>query len=525
MMKKLDRKFKEINKCTMFIVGIMIVSALFLVGLTTQKESMHVDEYLTYGLANHEWDGNNKINPEYGVKMPATDVFDPFFYPDNFSIKNVWLNQGHNVHPPLYYLCFHIFILATHHFLALKTGILLNIIFHMINIWLVWQIMRKLLSVEYEAVIGAVMYAFTPIILGNVLFIRMYVLMSAFILGLTLLFVREWDKSDRKTFYIKLGLLSVGGALTHYYFLIYLFFCCLVWGIFILLQRKWKELVFFIGTMTAAGGASIAIYPYMIKHLFQGSAGERSFNNLSSLVTLKKNIPPFLKAINNVYGGFLLAVIFFAVIAFVFKYLSDGRIENKRISIGRWSVILIPCVFYFIAVTWIALMTATRYISPIYPVCIILLMGLYDRVVSYLTERDSVKWIVGALMVGILLNNAYKTYDWSELHLEAEECINTARSLGVNNECIYVLNLSWHSFPGYQEFIQYQNMTFIRDNNLDLLYTEDYVDYDHVVMYFDKNVGEEKIEEILDTMIERNPGLDTYERLHEYSYNVAYYLE
>ena len=131
-------------------------------------------------------------------------------------------------------------------------------------------------------------------------------------------------------------------------------------------------------------------------------------------------------------------------------------------------------------------------------------------------------------MTGLILNNGYKAYTWPELYTEAKECVETARKYGADNECIYVSNVTWRSFTAYQEFIQYQNMTFIMDSALDQLYTEDYSGYDHVVMYFDKNLGQEKIDEILEQMIRINPGLEEYHMVqmqHGYSYNAMYYLE
>lgn len=222
---------------------------------------------------------------------------------------------------------------------------------------------------------------------------------------------------------------------------------------------------------------------------------------------------------NNEFNGFLLCSM----------GLKTGvllQIMIHAINIGLiWLIIFIPCVLYLLTITKIAIMSATRYISPSYAICVILLMGLFDKIVSSLTDRDLVKWIAGVLMVAIMLNNGYKTYTWTELHMEAKECVETARKYGINNDCIYVFASSGFIYPAYQEFIQYQNMTFIRGNNLELLYTDDYSGYDHVVMYFDEHVGQEKIDGILEKMIEMNPGLDGYEMLHKYSYNTAYYLD
>ena len=222
---------------------------------------------------------------------------------------------------------------------------------------------------------------------------------------------------------------------------------------------------------------------------------------------------------NNEFNGFLLCSM----------GLKTGvllQIMIHAINIGLiWLIIFIPCVLYLLTITKIAIMSATRYISPSYAICVILLMGLFDKIVSSLTERDWVKWFAGAMMVAILLNNGYKIYTWTELHTEAKECVENARKYGINNDCIYVFASSGFIYPAYQEFIQYQNITFIRGNDLELLYTDDYSGYDHVVMYFDEHVGQEKIDGILEKMIEMNPGLDGYEMLHKYSYNTAYYLD
>ena len=44
-------------------------------------------------------------------------------------------------------------------------------------------------------------------------------------------------------------------------------------------------------------------------------------------------------------------------------------------------------------------------------------------------------------------------------------------------------------------------------------------------MYFDKSIKQEEVEKILQKMIEMNPGLNGFEKLYSYAYNVAYYFE
>lgn len=520
----MKNKSIKINKSYLAVAMIMLISSLLLIYLTYLKEGMHVDEYLTYGLANYEGDGTYELKPEYGVRLSVTEVFDNYFYADDINIKNLWLNQGNNVHPPLYYLLFHFFTLVTKHFLALKTGVLLNIIFHVINIGLIWLILKEMMPKEYEALLGTVLYSFMPATLGSVLFVRMYVLLTIFVLCLTLLFVKEWDGTNRRKFYLILGLLSVCGTMTHYYFLIYLFFCCMIWGIRILKKRRWSELVVFLTTMIGSGIICILVFPYMLQHIFSGVAGKRTVSTLLSSQFLE-NGKVFWQSIDDVYGGFLTVIIIAIVLLLVFQCIFEKRDRKFKGDINRWTIIYIPCILFFLTVTKIAIMPAVRYITPIYGICIILLIGLFEYFASLMKATDKAKCVAGILMVGILLNGGFKTYNWTELHLDAKKYVSEAKEYGVNNECICVMDTFWRTLPCYQEFLQYQNLTYIQKNNLELLYQKDYSKYDHVVMYFDIDFGQEAIDEILQKMIEINPGLEKYEKLHQYTYSIAYYLD
>lgn len=518
---------KQMKRTYAVLGGIILLSAVLLLWLLGAKEGMHVDEYLTYGLSNYDREGYMP-DPELGVRLSPDEFFDDYFYADSLNIKKVWLNQGNNVHPPLYYLLFHIFTLVTGHFLSLKTGALLNIIFHSINICLLWLILRKAARKNYTALIGTILYAFMPIILESVLFTRMYVLLSTFVLGLTLLFVSQWNSENKKAFYVKLGIISVCGALTHYYFLVYLFFCCLIWGIRLLKERKWKETAGFLLTMTASGAACLGIFPYILRQVFKSNGGKRTYSSLISL-DFMENGRAFWKAINNVYGGFLLAVLLIAAVLFLCQYLfgkqkEEGQ-EKEQNDRSFRIIIYLPCLLFFVTVTKIAIMPGIRYISPIYGICIIALMCLFENLTVYLTKREEVQCVAGILLAGVLINSGWQRYDWPELHLEAKQYVEEAETYGANNECICILTSSWRCLPNYQEFIQYRNIIFIPFDGLELLYQEEYAGYDSVVLYIDQNMSQEETEEILQSMIAMNEGLSGYTKMHEYTYYTAYYLE
>lgn len=70
----------------------------------------------------------------------------------------------------------------------------------------------------------------------------MYVMFMCEVTWLTWLFLR-WQGEECKRFYVLVALLSVAGVLTHYYFLIYLCFISVFYGISLLLKKEYKKAV------------------------------------------------------------------------------------------------------------------------------------------------------------------------------------------------------------------------------------------------------------------------------------------
>lgn len=504
------------------LLGIIIVSSLVIVlYLAVHKRGMHEDEFYTYILSNYGGDGLAVQYPN-GVKVNAKECFDEYFYAREFNVKNIWNNQKKDVHPPFYYLIFHIFGLVTCHYGNLKSGIILNGFFHGCNILIIYIILRKLLHRTDLSLLGCGLYAMMPAVLGNVIFIRMYTLLSMFVLLLVLCLVDGMQEGMGIKFWIPLGAVSMGGILTHYYFIIYLFYSCLVFCFWLLMARMWKQLGGFLATMCVAAGGSCIIFPYMLSHIFSGYRGEQSFDNLLHSLW-GESLKYFVAKLDAVFGGLLLATIIIACVCFVknVRLFVHGGKANLILLL----MILIPCILYFLTVTKIAVLKSERYITPLYGVSIILMIwGIKSIAESVFINENAIATVV-ICMVGIMLGSSWKTYTWSELHLEAESCMNLAKQYGQENDCIDIYDKAWESISAFGEFAQYQAISFIPINELELLDLEYFKEYDHVVVYMDSEMGEEQINSILAQIINNSPKLDTYVLLYQYQYQSAYYLE
>lgn len=509
-----------------YLLLIVLCATGVLLMLANKKAGMHIDEYFSYGLANSTYESNHGsiyIAFQNGVKMDPKSAFDKYLFADSFSLKDVWNNQKNDTHPPLYYLLFHIWGLITNNFWGLKTGILLNILFHICNSVLVYKIINTLLKRESYSLVGSGMYAMLPIILGNVIFIRMYVLAECFVLLLTLIFVTHWENDTfDKTFYLEVGLTSACGILTHYYFLVWLFYACAIWEIRLVQKRKWKEMILFASTMAATGMGSYIIFPHMKYHILHGSRGTESIDNLFHS-SYWENLRYFFETLDHVAGGILLILLIVTVLLLLYRN-RDWKFSTRAEKAGHWCIILGPVCLYYLTVSKIAVMQSTRYISVLYGLVVISLMGLFKWL---LQDIKNVKTELTLLivLVGIILGTEWKEYDWPELYLDDTAYIEISKEYAKQNDCIYIYKDSWHGMKSYQEFINYDNIVFIPYDQMELLQAEEYQNYENVIVFMDESIEIDVREEILYKMINSNPTLSIYQELYTNECNISYLVE
>lgn len=349
-------KYGKLKISTNIYLSLIIFgSVIVLVLLANKKIGMHEDEYYSYMLANYE--NGMSLSELEGITFESQSLVDKVFDAETFSIRNVWNNQKNDVHPPMYYLILHIVSVLFGNFWGLKTGIIINIVLHIFNIIILYMTFSKLNYNKYISLMGCFLYSFEPIILGNILFIRMYTLFCMFSLLFLYTLITQIDQ-ENKAFYIKLLFVSIGGVLTHYYFFIYLFFCCASWGALLIWDKAWSKLCYFIITMIGAVISSILIFPYMIEHIFGGYRGEQSFDNLVNSDFIE-NLCFFYGKLNTIFGRVFFLFLLIGILEFCYKLFLKANLK-------KGFIIFVPSFFYFIMVTKIAVMSHERYIVPIY---------------------------------------------------------------------------------------------------------------------------------------------------------------
>lgn len=306
-----------------------LVFALFMVFLLLQKANYNTDELLSYGLANH---ANGQSWFDEGITyIPAQAPWLSYLAVQEgqaYNWQNVWANQLSDVHPPFYYLILHIICSLFPGKFSMWFAGSINIVFALLTLYIVKKLTYELTDNRTVVSILSVFFILSGGILYSVLFLRMYIMTMFLVSLVTLLFLRATG-SDKLSwrFYAALILGSYIGALTHYYFIVYLFFLCLVFGIWLLFQRRYLETILFIVSMGLSGIFAVKTFPGMLVHMFLGGyRGVESMENLKGSVSdYGKRLWSFYQFVNErLFGG----VLTYAVLAAIFFWVFSKRIVN-----------------------------------------------------------------------------------------------------------------------------------------------------------------------------------------------------
>lgn len=264
----------------------LFLAGMIVIGIS-EKRNLHTDEVLTYILANNSYDEEITLAPEMGKTYePAGQAWQNVMtvQPENrFNYRNVWEKQAADVHPPLYYTLIHTICSFFPGIYSKWFGAVINLVFGLLTLFVMRKLTRELTGQEWIVFVCSGFFCIASGVLSSMTFLRMYVMTMFWCTLFTWLFVKNKEQTDWK-FYLKISVVAVAGALTHYYFVVYLFSMCMVWGIYLLWNHRWKDLGVSVGGMIMAGILTIAIFPASLKQSIGG--GYRGVDTLDNLTDM-----------------------------------------------------------------------------------------------------------------------------------------------------------------------------------------------------------------------------------------------
>lgn len=393
----------------------IIIHIIFAVYLGMQKINYHYDERLTFGLANNTMSG---VKIENGKVYHGFSLYNDYLSvrsTERFDYKGVWKNQAKDVHPPFYYVIIHTICSFFPEQYSKWFGIVPNIIFMILVDLLLYQLANFILKDKGLALITAAAAGTTILAMNMVIFIRMYAMMTVFVVGISLVFIVYFDREKDWKFYTGCYMFTVGGTMTQYYFLIYLFFLCLFFGIRLLVQKKWRETAGFVTVFFAAGGSCFLIFPAMLKQIFGGSKrGRQALEAIQTFTSYDEYLKEYYKILNrDVFGGIFLGVMAAAVLLIVFVVYKRGWKRCFQELNTAAVMLLFAGILYIIVIAKIAPYRTLRYIMPFGWIFILFSIWLYQGAVTVLKINSKVLVNGIALILFLCMGvNSLRLSDW-----------------------------------------------------------------------------------------------------------------
>lgn len=461
-MVKIKESFTVLKKYWKSII-LYVVFLIIMFFMISQKENYHLDEFLTLNLANaEEW-----INPEDGVKYEPVSEFyaNSLAASGTVDFSHVWKQQSNDTHPPFYYALIHLACSLFPGTISKRALWIVNVAFQLLILFF----FRKILD-EFE--VGEKyknLFSLAYILCGGVhaitTFFRMYVMLTFFITLFTYLILR-CIKKITPVLLVEICITTVCGTLTQYYFLFYAFAICVTLFVFLIIKKRWLEVALFSASMFMGLLGAYLIFPSIIEHLFSGERGTQSLKNLGD-ASMFLRLKEYLCLLSDGVLGGLLSLFIGVIASFlilrlmkIFEGFRSDSDSEKNVLV-KTLFLLIPLLFYLAVVAKSAPLITGRYISPIYPIALLIVLILVKYLANFWIKDAGRVFGLCMVMVGVVISCGFAKADWDEfLYPGSTTKMEWAENNAQNTEAICFYNSTWDINTIYLEAIRCKSMTF-----------------------------------------------------------------
>lgn len=520
---------------------LMAVSVYF----CTQKTGFHEDEYYTYYstartngfyVSDGQWMDREVYGKEF-VVLPD----------QRFQYGFVKLVQSWDVHPPMYYWIFHTVASLVPNVFSKWIGLSVNLFFHGINIVLLWYLAYLAGGRDRRLALLVTLFAgLGPAVVSGVVFIRMYEMLTTFVLLCAVLHVRaaaEGGMSRRSRILRAVAMMAVTyvGFLTHYYYFIFLFYmgaAFVVWQLW--RDRHIRNCVWYALIQGTALALAVLTYPSCLGQMFRGQRGAQATENFFDISNTIERIRFFWDLLDRYVFGQL----FWGVLAVILLLAAAGLVTKKQ-DINRqdikeqagYFILLFAGTGYFLTVSKTALLlgeTSNRYQLPVYGIAVLLVFGavraLWRRALQAHKVADRA-WAGRAAVLAVLLFLAAGlSRAWREgvLFLYPEDRGQTAcaRECAADDTPViyfYRTGEEWCVWAVANELLAYPQFYVAAVDGEGMIDEERIRNADSLVVYIATGADEEKH---LQRVSDSAPALSDsqWERVYEQQYCTVYHL-
>lgn len=514
-----------------YLFGISIVMSVFVIiaiNVMAGKNNygMEGDEVFSY-ISSNSMGGFKKICFLEDQTWYEAEYFEQALTPtgnERFNIVMVSDNQAMDTHPPLYYIFLNFICSVFSGSFSEWYGIGLNIFFMILVETGLFLLMNRYLKNKYLSLFFSTIFCCSYLAVNMVLFIRMYVMLMAFILFQSWFHVRLFDhvasvdeyliKKHWKE-YICLSVITILGALTHYYFLIYQCLIAMLFVFFLWLKKKNKDIIRYIGVMAGSGMIYICLYPAVLNHIFFKYRGREAVHKFLKEGTLFGAVKAMFDSFNRqLFKGWLIPIVVVLIIAtailFYWKKINMGML-------GKGILLIMPSLVYFFGVSKASPFVTIRYVSPVASI-------IYSAVIIwayYLLKKMSIKSftknIISIAACTILFMSVFYFLDQPVKEAYFTERKEIVEEIAKDTEyCAYITGdeYNWKMWEDYINYPQFKGLFFIDGQEKKAITDTKLQQQSSLLFYVDKAL---ELEEIL-TYLKENLSFKQYEMKYETNY-------
>lgn len=510
-MKKLIKNIK-LEDCLLYVVFIALM-----VTLISFKVFYHLDETLTYALSNHA--GPYFMIPDEGVKKEPMEFYYDYLsvQPGNLRALSIpYINQRNDSHPPFYYFIIHIICgLIPRSFSRWQAGIV-NIFFACATLFVFRMILKLLTNDKFIFRLLSWGFVFCAAILSETTFFRMYVMCIFLTTLLTYLFMWQLKKDRGIKFYALASFVVWFSSMTHYGTLIFSALICTTYGIYLLIHKKWKDVLYLIVSMAIAAACAIGFFPRIIVHVFGAGRGGESIGNLFNLSDLIQRISDFYGFFDRFMFGRITPLIIICLIVMLIMLKSRNKLNIDRTHILYYGIIFIPSIIYFLVSAKSAPYNEERYVSAIYAIVYAGVLTPLLLMLKKLVDDKKIK-IISISFIVIMTLISFFGNGWQYLYRRKKPGFDLLNPYKENDcICIYDDEDPWRIQVSSQELTKYKGLTFINVDNIDKYDLSSFIDTDNVMIAL-IGIDDSYMNEVMKLL----PQYNNYEYISERSFFVS----
>ena len=391
------------------------------VGYCAAKRGYFVDEVWSYGYANSHYArvlSDTRGGDLSGATLTRRDLLDYVSVGEGerMDAGSVLHNQEGDLHPPLFGLALNAASSLAPGTWSKWAGLGLNLACHAVALVALWALLRELGCSPAASACGVALWGLSRAGLSDVLYIRMYEMLTALTVLLALelaaLMRRGASGGARRLLPAAVGATVFLGLMTQYYFAIYAFLACLAAGTHLLRRRRLGEAVALAACALAGVGLFLLAWPAALAHLGTesiepGTSGEGA---LAALL----NVPAWPKRISQ-FGSYIVRDMTIAVawipsiwiaIHLERRKTPNAMTERKGMS-SVIGAILVPVPVVIILIIIIAPYSSPRYLyssCPLIAAGAALSLDAWFRQTAESQRRRKIMFMTGTTVAALLLS-------------------------------------------------------------------------------------------------------------------------